>query len=182
LSPEELARWLIDGPGIGPSELGERAARRDRIEAMPPPRVLGDVEAPPPLTLLPAAMARATAALMAGLLADATAAGSDVLCGVGVGSQPYRGPARIVRGAGDALERLRPGDVMVAAFTGPSFNSIMPMLGALVVEEGGALCHAAIVAREFGIPAVIGATGATSLIADGAEVEVDPLSGVVRPV
>ena len=71
---------------------------------------------------------------------------------------------------------------MIAAFTGPSFNSILPMLGALVVEEGGALCHAAIVAREFGLPAVIGARGATSLIADGVDVEVDPHQGVVRPL
>lgn len=68
------------------------------------------------------------------------------------------------------------------AFTGPSFNSILPILGALVVEEGGALCHAAIVAREFGLPAVIGAREATSLIADGVEVEVDPIRGVVRPL
>jgi phosphohistidine swiveling domain-containing protein len=56
------------------------------------------------------------------------------------------------------------------------------LLGALVVEEGGVLCHAAIVAREFGLPAVIGAQRATSLIADGALVEVDPVRGVVRAV
>ncbi len=59
-------------------------------------------------------------------------------------------------------------------------NSILPVLGALVVEEGGPLCHAAIVAREFGLPAVIGARGATRLIADGAVVEVDARRGVVR--
>jgi pyruvate,water dikinase len=69
---------------------------------------------------------------------------------------------------------------MIAAFTGPSCNSILPMLGALVVEEGGAICHAAICAREFGLPAVIGARRATELIRDGALVEVDPTSGVVR--
>ena len=70
--------------------------------------------------------------------------------------------------------------MLIAAFTGPSFNSIVPMLGALVVEEGGVMCHAAIVAREFGLPAVIGAQGATSFIPDGVEVEVDPNRGVVR--
>jgi pyruvate,water dikinase len=85
-----------------------------------------------------------------------------------------------VRDAADAVDRLQPGDVMIAVFTGPSFNSIVPMLGALVVEEGGAFCHAAIVAREFGLPAVIGAQGAVSLIADGQEIEVDPTSGAVR--
>ena len=59
--------------------------------------------------------------------------------------------ACIVTGTADAFERLEPGDVLIASFIGPSFNSILPMLGALVVEEGGPLCHATIVAREFGL-------------------------------
>lgn len=86
----------------------------------------------------------------------------------------------------DAEPRLRRALValsvrlMLAPFTGPSFNSLIPMLGALVVEEGGAFCHAAIIAREFGLPAVIGVTAATTLITDGAPVEVDPVQGLVR--
>ena len=78
-----------------------------------------------------------------------------------------------------AVEQLEPGDVLVAPFTGPSFNSLLPVLGALVVEEGGPVCHAAIVAREFGLPAVVGARGAMT-IPPGATVEVDPAAGVVR--
>jgi rifampicin phosphotransferase len=181
LTPQELTDRLVTGSGPSASELAERAARRDRIEATPPPRILGEVEPPPPLDALPAPMARATAALMANLRADTTAPDGEVLCGVGIGAQVYRGRACVVRDDA-ALDRLQPGDVMIAAFTGPSCNSIVPMLGALVVEEGGALCHAAIVAREFGLPAVIGARGATSLIPDGGLVEVDPTSGVVRPL
>ena len=127
-------------------------------------------------------MARATAAMLANLEADATSLDNEALGGVGIGDRPYRGPACVVRDAADALDRLAPGDVMVASFTGPSFNSVVPLLGALVVEEGGALCHAAIVAREFGVPAVIGAQGATSLIPNGAEVDVDPVKGVVTVV
>jgi phosphohistidine swiveling domain-containing protein len=73
-------------------------------------------------------------------------------------------------------------DVLVASFVGPSINSFLPMLGALVVEEGGPLCHAAIVAREFGLPAVIGARGATQHIPDGAMVEVDATAGIVSVV
>jgi len=72
--------------------------------------------------------------------------------------------------------------VLVAPFTGPAYNSILPILGALVVENGGSMCHAAIVAREFGLPAVIGASGATTAIPDGALVEVDPLRGIVSVV
>ncbi len=147
---------------------------------MPPPRMLGEPEAPPPLDALPPAMARATAAMMTNLLADTTPPESEVLHGVGVGNQTYRGRARIVSGAADAFERLEPGDVLIATFIGPSFNSILPMLGALVVEEGGPLCHTAIVAREFGLPAVIGAKGATVHIEDGAMVEVDANTGIVR--
>ena len=71
-------------------------------------------------------------------------------------------------------------DVLVVPFTGPSVNSFLPVIGALVVEEGGALCHSAIVAREFGLAAVIGAHRATSRIPHGAQVEVDPVHGTVR--
>jgi pyruvate,water dikinase len=182
LFPDELSQLLLTRSGPSADELAQRADLRDHIESMPPPRVLGEPEEPPPLDALPGPMARATAALMANLGADVTPPDAGALCGVGIGSDVYRGRARVVRDANDALERLEPGDVMIAAFTGPSFNSIVPMLGALVVEEGGAFCHAAIVAREFGLPAVIGAQDAVSLIADGAQVEVDPLSGTVRAV
>ncbi len=95
------------------------------------------------------------------------------------GHEPNNGSFEVVDGA---FEKLQPGDVPIASFIGPSFNSILPMLGALVVEEGGALCHAAIVAREFGLPAVIGAEGATVHIPDGALVDVDADTGVVRVV
>ena len=67
-----------------------------------------------------------------------------------------------------------------APFTGPSYNSILPILGALVTDAGGTMCHAAIVAREFSLPAVVGATGATTRIPDGATVEVDPVTGHVH--
>lgn len=180
LFPGELTEVLVNGSGPNAAELAERAERRDQIEAIPPPRFLGDVEEAPPLDALPAPMARATAALMVNLENDVTSLDADDLCGVGIGAGVYRGRACVVRDAADASERLQPGDVMIATFTGPSFNSVLPMLGALVVEEGGAMCHAAIVAREFGVPAVIGAQGAVALIADGTEVEVDPRAGVIR--
>ena len=81
-----------------------------------------------------------------------------------------------------AFDRLEPGDVLIAPLTGPSVNSLLPVIGGLVVEEGGAMCHAAIVSREFGLPAVIGAHGATTRIPHGAQVEVDPGHGTVRVI
>jgi pyruvate,water dikinase len=100
--------------------------------------------------------------------------------GIGIGDATYSGRACVVGDLMLAFDQLQPGDVLVAAFTGPSVNSLLPMVGALVVEEGGALCHSAIVAREYGRAAVIGAHQATSRIPHGAQVEVDPAHGTVR--
>lgn len=184
LFPDELDRAMQGRDGPSADELADRAVERDRIEAAPPPRMLGEAEDPPPLDALPSAMARATAAVMANLAADATPAPAhdDQSCvsGIGLGETAYRGRACVVHDLMVAFDRLEPGDVLIAPFTGPSVNSLMPLVGALVVEEGGALCHAAIIAREFGIPAVIGAGGATTRIPHGAHVEVDPDHGTVR--
>jgi phosphohistidine swiveling domain-containing protein len=189
LFPDELDRLLLGGVQGGPDGpsadvLAERAAERDRIEATPPPRLLGEPEPAPPLNALPKAMARATAAIMANLAADATPPPADdgpsTVSGIGVGDTSYRGRACVVRDLMLAFDQLEPGDVLVAPFTGPSVSSLLPVIGALVVEEGGALCHAAIVSREFGLAAVIGAHGATTRIPHGAHVEVDPKHGTVR--
>lgn len=181
LSPAEFDSLLRDGAGPPPSVVAARAAHRDLVEQAPPPRSLGEPEAEPPLDAFPAPIARVTAAMMSNLMADMTAPQTEQLRGTGVGGRVYRGRACVVRDAADAMDRLEPGDVLIAQFTGPSFNSLLPIVGALVVEEGGAMCHAAIVAREFDVPALIGAGGATS-IPSGSTVEVDPIAGVIRIV
>jgi rifampicin phosphotransferase len=192
LFPDELDHVLLarvrqgaNGPSA--DELAERAAERDRIEATPPPRLLGEPEPAPPLDVFPKALARATAAIMANLRADVTPPppadaddDSSAVIGIGIGDTTYSGRACVVRDLMLAFDQLQPGDVLVAPFTGPSVNSLLPVIGALVVEEGGPLCHSAIVAREFGLAAVIGAHRATSRIPHGAQVEVDPAHGTVR--
>lgn len=184
LFPDELDGVLRGATGPSANVLAERAAERDRIETTPPPRSLGEPESPPPLDALPTAMARVTAAIMANLGADATPPPANdepsTVSGIGIGDTAYRGRACVVRDLMLAFDQLEPGDVLVAPFTGPSMNSLLPMIGALVVEEGGALCHAAIVSREFGLAAVIGAHAATTRIPHGAQVEVDPKHGTVR--
>lgn len=192
LYPDELDQLLRAGVSQSPDgpsadALAERAAERDRIEAIPPPRRLGEPEPAPPLDVFPKAMARATAAIMANLRADATPSprpaldgDSSTVRGIGIGDHAYSGRACVVRDLMLAFDELQPGDVLVAPLTGPSVNSLLPVIGALVVEEGGALCHAAIVAREFGVAAVIGAHEATARIPHGAQVEVDPTEGTVR--
>jgi phosphoenolpyruvate synthase/pyruvate phosphate dikinase len=88
------------------------------------------------------------------------------------------GRARIVAGPAD-FARVRPGDVLVTTTTTPAWTPLFPSLGALVTETGGILCHAAVVAREYRIPAVVGARGATTEIPDGARVRVDGSSGEI---
>jgi pyruvate,water dikinase len=102
------------------------------------------------------------------------------LTGMGIGTSTYVGTARVVRDAVEALAVMEPGDVVVAPYTAPTYNAVLAMAGAIVTEEGGLLCHAAVIARELGLPAVIGAADAMSSIPDGATVEVDPVAGRVR--
>ncbi len=91
----------------------------------------------------------------------------------------YEGIARLVTGPED-FGRLQPGDVLVTRSTSAAFNIILPLLGGIVTDRGGALSHAAIVAREYGIPGVVGCRDATTLIPDGARVRVDGEAGEAR--
>ena len=72
-----------------------------------------------------------------------------------------------------------PGDIMVAHMTSPDYLSAMRVAGAVVTEHGGRLCHAAIVSRELGLPCVVGAEGALTLLAEGGTVTVDGNHGAV---
>jgi len=115
---------------------------------------------------------------------DADAAGrpqatKETLGGPGVSGGRYAGRARIVRSAA-AFEKIESGDVLVTRLTSSGYNVLLPLLGAVVTDRGGALCHTAIVAREFGIPAVVGTEDATSRIPDGARIVVDGDRGVVE--
>jgi pyruvate,water dikinase len=108
-----------------------------------------------------------------------TANTETVLSGLAVNTGVYEGTARLVHTSAD-FERIQPGDVLVTRMTSPYFNVVLPLLGALVTDRGGQLCHAAIVAREYGIPGIVGTREATAKIADGARVEVDGSTGKVR--
>jgi phosphoenolpyruvate synthase/pyruvate phosphate dikinase len=81
-----------------------------------------------------------------------------------------------------AMHFNRQGDVLVARNTSPSFNVVMPMVSAIVTDRGGQLSHAAIVAREYGVPAVVGTRNATHVIADGSRVRVDGEAGTVEMI
>jgi pyruvate,water dikinase len=103
---------------------------------------------------------------------------SLMVAGLAASPGRYEGWARVVRQPDD-FRKLRKGDVLVAPTTSPAYNVILPMIGAVVTDRGGALSHCAIVAREFGIPAVVGTDQATSRIPDGARILVDGDRGFV---
>lgn len=113
------------------------------------------------------------------------AGASDVLEGLGVsiGTGPVTGTARIIGSTEAGLARdIHVGDVLVAPFTDAPWTPLFIPAGAVVVETGGVLSHAATVAREFGIPAVVMCRDATSIIRDGDTVTVDGAAGTVTIV
>jgi pyruvate,water dikinase len=85
---------------------------------------------------------------------------------------------RVVREASE-FGRLRPGEVLVAPYTNPAWTPLFQQAAAVVVDSGGAMSHAAIVAREYGIPAVMGTGDGTRRLVDGTRVRVDGTRGLV---
>jgi pyruvate,water dikinase len=96
-----------------------------------------------------------------------------------VGTEAVEGRAIVAVDPIDALLRLEPGDVLVAATTTAPYNTVFPMAAAVAVEHGGLASHATILARELGITAVIGVPGLMERVRDGDQVRVDPIAGTI---
>ena len=101
-----------------------------------------------------------------------------VLRGIGASAGQVTATARVLAGPAD-FARLQPGDVLVASITTPAWTPLFAMASAVVTDIGGPLSHSSIVAREYGIPAVLGTNVATRRIPDGARVRVDGDAGMV---
>jgi len=102
---------------------------------------------------------------------------SQVLAsGRSIGQRIGAGPARIVRNVGE-MARVQPGDVLVADMTDPDWEPVMKRAAAIITNRGGRTCHAAIIARELGIPAVVGCGNATETVRDGTPVTVSCAEG-----
>ncbi len=108
-------------------------------------------------------------------------AGSEAPLLKGFGASPgvASGLVRLLRSA-EEMERLRPGEVLVTSMTTPDMVPAMSRAAAIVTDEGGMTCHAAIVSRELGVPCIVGTREATRVLADGAEVTVDGKTGQVH--
>jgi pyruvate,water dikinase len=105
-------------------------------------------------------------------------AGGTVLRGIG--TSPGRATGRAVIVEDPAVANIRRGDVVVARHTDPGWTPILSIIGGIVMEEGGLLNHCSIVARELGVPSIVGVGRATHLIPKGARVTVDGGAGLVR--
>ena len=102
---------------------------------------------------------------------------SDVLTsGRAIGQRVGAGPVKIIKTAAE-MDRVKPGDVLVTDMTDPDWEPVMKRAAAIVTNRGGRTCHAAIIARELGIPAVVGCGDATQVLKDGKPVTVSCAEG-----
>jgi pyruvate,water dikinase len=102
----------------------------------------------------------------------------NVIKGAGASSGRVSAPARVLHGPQD-FALMTPGDVLVARITTPAWTSLFAMASAVVTDVGGPLSHSSIVAREYGIPAVLGTGVATQRINSGQRISVDGDAGTV---
>ena len=180
---EEMRSLLIGGAGPSADELAERAAYRASHTSKDAPPTLGPPPPPPPdASGLPpgaARVMRATGIALGALFGSSEAPHeARMLRGLAASRGVYEGPARRVSHPSQ-FDRIVRGDVLVTESTSEAFNILLPLLGAIVTDSGGLLSHSAIVAREYGIPGVVGTREATERIADGARVRVDGDAGEV---
>jgi pyruvate,water dikinase len=184
LEGDELLAALAGGDDLEPMVVSRRADREWAL-AHPGPASYGTPGPPPSLRLLPAEARFVNEAMM--WLVGHSFAPDDsarvqtggVLTGLPASSGSYAGPVRVIHGESE-FDQLHPGDVLVCPITSPVWSVLFPQVGALVTDTGGILSHPAIIAREYGIPAVVATGNATSVLCDGQLATVDGSAGTVR--
>jgi phosphohistidine swiveling domain-containing protein len=179
----EMCALVTSSDGPSADELAARFAHRTAQTTKDAPPFLGPPPEPPPdPSGLPPNMARLMRAT--GIALDALFGSSqeehehDRLRGLAASPGIYEGPARLVAGPSE-FGRIVQGDVLLTPATTEAFNILLPLLGAIVTDNGGLLSHSAIVAREYGIPGVVGTREGTDRIPDGTRVRVDGTAGEV---
>ena len=176
LIPDELKETIESLPEIDCRErVDERRATEKKFAEQTPPPFLGMMPpGPPPDNPLFRAFFK-----IGGGPPPAPSEVPGELTGSPGSSGVVKGTAKVVRLLSEA-DKLNPGDILVTEYTTPSWTPLFASVAAVVTDSGGILSHCAVVAREFGIPAVVGANMATSVIQDGQVIEVDGDAGMVR--
>jgi pyruvate,water dikinase len=180
---DEMYAMLGGAAEPSADELAARYEYRTTHSAKDAPPVLGDPPQPPPdpsgLPPAPRRIMTAVGTALGALFASSEAEHEEnLLRGIAASGGAYEGVARRVAGP-DEFDRIQQGDVLVTESTTEAFNILLPLLGAIVTDAGGLLSHSAIVAREYGIPGVVGTREATQRIEDGSIVRVDGDAGEV---
>lgn len=182
LSAEEMKEALHARRDVRPVVV-RRKAEHAWVRANPGPMTYGpEPGKSPDLHGLPEPARRINRALLWAMEHELSAppkAVGNAISGLGVSPGVYRGRVRVIR-TPDHLHTLRAGEVLVCPTTQAAWMMVFRRAGAIVAETGSVLSHTAIVAREFGLPAVVAAASATTSLVDGEEVIVDGTSGVVR--
>ena len=166
LVTDDEANAFIANPAAYRGLIAERAEQMEMLEAKEPPFVFEGV--PPPLSAFKDRRRAKVEIALAG----------TQLRGIGVSPGRHTGRARVITSLTTESD-LEPGEVIVAITTDASWGPLFLAAGAVVVETGAAISHAAIVSRELGIPAAVSVADATRRISDGSTITVDGNTGTV---
>ena len=178
---------LLTGTGSSPAPSSEELATRNRFRVtvpndVAPPFLNGTPSPPPPVEWFPEKTRRTMQAMNALLMhlhgTDERKSEGNVVRGISVSAGWYEGRARVIDNI-DELSQIQKGEVLVTRSTSTAFNYVLPLVGAIVTDRGGLMSHAAIVAREYGLPGVVGCRVASRTIPNGAMVRVDADKGEV---
>jgi pyruvate,water dikinase len=163
------------GPEFWPARVERRRGIMAALSAWSPPKALGT---PPPVVTEPFTVMLwgITRESIGQWLGQST--GARDLSGFAASPGVAEGPARVIASA-EEMDQVEEGDVLVAPLTAPSWAPIFSKIAATVTETGGIMSHAAIVCREYGLPAVTGAASATARIKTGQRIRVDGTAGTV---
>lgn len=185
LTPEEIVEALRQHHDVRPLVGGRKKASSEAGATTPPAFIGTPPTGPPPgVEELPPAMQRHMQRIQwftSRIEAEMGPPSGDPseLCGVGASGGSVVGRARVVRGSDD-FGSVEPGDVIVCTTTSPLWNAVIAVASAVVCETGGFVSHTALIARELGLPAVVGLAAATERIGDGSTVRVDGSVGRVE--
>jgi rifampicin phosphotransferase len=156
--------------------VAERRASFERAGKVTPPSPLGT---PPPPPEVPDPFMDALVTRLLGMVPPDENPDTNVLKAVAGSPGVYTGKARVCRSLAQATDDLEEGEVMVVEMTLPPWVPLFSLAGAVVSDVGGVLSHSAIVARECGVPAVVGTNVGTTVIKNGQVITVDGNKGVV---
>jgi pyruvate,water dikinase len=176
---ELVLSWATGGQPLGPQHWPPIVARRKELLAR-----LAEWTPPPALGVTPEAVTDPMTIMLWGVTTDRVREWArqqergTTLNGAAASPGQVEGTARVVRSV-EEIAKVREGEILVCGSTSPAWAPIFSKISATVTDVGGVMSHAAIVCREYGLPAVVGTGRATSAIRTGQTIQVDGTAGVV---